>query len=759
MALFAVANSGLTPVHEQRLDRHQAEHIVRLLRQHIVEIACVPFLPVAWEDDSTLLAVDASGGAVVVQLRQYLSAMELFSLMSRSGRYAHMSRADFVTRFDGGAAAYDEAWSSFSQGLARVRGPRLVIVVVEVEEEVYPLLSNLSDGVLVVRASVYRNAEGGQLLEVEPLRKALVSVPHPKSAGISDKESESNVPESKGASRNPESYGHLSGILAGLPTSEVLPTEQTPSVGIRDEHSALAQASLENQQGQWTLGEIQASRGDKPMVGDRRVGAAQQVDSEVDVFSRPVREHQPTENKRSVSEQSAVGRAENSENVILGEVSPSQSLAARTEHSSSVEHSRDADIQAQPREGRASLNNEDRKLQSHVNEISHAASSQDQGEKSSRAVYAEPSESQSLGPWSTSVSRRRTYRHQEEMRDKKEETPSSSFPLESRSRESFVDDHSRMSTEIVESASVPHEPSKKEKPQDIPSVVQERTGRRASRRRMSEGKYAPHSRMLLSNEQQDDVSGNSSVVPSPEGYERASFPRNDIRAEDFLGYSSEAGRGELKSPEPSGLGLFSSSAESSRRAERTEKTLFEAGMSSYDRFTHASPTEKTEEYVKKETIIRESQREDSSLSAEERETPTYVSIRKAREARKIRKEQLLWERSAPSRQEEWTSDTLSESSAARSSDDAVTRAAEREYLSSQARLQAIALRIQAPIVLCLESMGQVSVTGRLTAWGTIQVGGMTYYDPSEAAAQVTGNASLDGWTAWKALDGRTLAEL
>lgn len=172
MALF-VMNGSFTPAHPVKLGSKQAERVLRTIRAHVAEIVGVPLLPVVWEDDSTLLAVDGSGGSVVVSLRASLSAGELFEIVSRSGRYTYMTRRELASRFAKGAEMYDAEWRAFSSKVPSERGPRLIIVLLEADEDVYPVLENLSGGVRVIRASVHKHGIS-QLLHTEPLRKVVV---------------------------------------------------------------------------------------------------------------------------------------------------------------------------------------------------------------------------------------------------------------------------------------------------------------------------------------------------------------------------------------------------------------------------------------------------------------------------------------------------------------------------------------------------------------------------------------------------------
>lgn len=126
-----------------------------------------------------------------------------------------------------------------------------------------------------------------------------------------------------------------------------------------------------------------------------------------------------------------------------------------------------------------------------------------------------------------------------------------------------------------------------------------------------------------------------------------------------------------------------------------------------------------------------------------------------------RREQDLWENSAPVHGGRPVPQTISESSAATFSSEAVQQAADHDHVGTPSRLIQIAQRYGAPFsVVWSQRRRNISLSARVTAWGTIVLpDGRVYTDPSEAASAASGIAGVDGWSVWRVPGGKRLGEL
>ena len=127
-----------------------------------------------------------------------------------------------------------------------------------------------------------------------------------------------------------------------------------------------------------------------------------------------------------------------------------------------------------------------------------------------------------------------------------------------------------------------------------------------------------------------------------------------------------------------------------------------------------------------------------------------------------RLEQRLWEGSAPRHSDDSPAPSfISESTAARTSSDAVEEAAEFQARSSSDRLLEIARRCRAPFVVVWHQRRRgIEFRAEVTGWGTLMLSnGAVFTDPTMAARAVSGLSDVDGWKVWKTTSGQMLGEL
>ena len=117
MVLYALANGRIAPAQAVRPRGSLASEVLGALRESILEIVDVPLLPVMWEESDaagkhgqSLVAIDQDGTVVMVNLRQRLTSVDLYEVVSRSGRYAHTGPVDMAQVYSKGPKEFGPDW-------------------------------------------------------------------------------------------------------------------------------------------------------------------------------------------------------------------------------------------------------------------------------------------------------------------------------------------------------------------------------------------------------------------------------------------------------------------------------------------------------------------------------------------------------------------------------------------------------------------------------------------------------------------------
>ena len=163
MALFALSGGRIVPAQAVELDGTSATEVLGALRERALDIVGVPLFPIVWEQadrqpgESHLLTMDSAGNTVIVSIRAHFSAVSLFEALSLAGRYSSMSRREIVAMYPGGQAAFDSAWQTFreSSPATSSAGARMVVVTLRADDDLFPVITTLSEGVRVLEARVY----------------------------------------------------------------------------------------------------------------------------------------------------------------------------------------------------------------------------------------------------------------------------------------------------------------------------------------------------------------------------------------------------------------------------------------------------------------------------------------------------------------------------------------------------------------------------------------------------------------------------
>jgi len=160
----------------------------RVVESHIDGLLGEQIFPVcsgSGPDEPHLLALDASGAPVVVELASRLDDAALTRALDHAGAAGRMSRGQFSALYRGGPQAFQRDVAEFYDSVPITsshsgrQGPRLIIICQEADEAVLNAVDFLrqpSMPVEVLRLGVIPTAGGRKLVDVSPL------VIHPSSA-------------------------------------------------------------------------------------------------------------------------------------------------------------------------------------------------------------------------------------------------------------------------------------------------------------------------------------------------------------------------------------------------------------------------------------------------------------------------------------------------------------------------------------------------------------------------------------------------
>ncbi len=158
--------------------------VLSAVRDQVLAIIGRPLFPVQWDaaagshaapgEPTRLIAMDAAGQVVSVEVLAALDSAGLVEALARSGQGAALGWLELAGMYPGGAEAFRQDWNAFRQAMPPrpVPGPRLYLVTGHVADDVRPALEALADsGVEVHEVSQRRLASGRVVVEVvEPHR-------------------------------------------------------------------------------------------------------------------------------------------------------------------------------------------------------------------------------------------------------------------------------------------------------------------------------------------------------------------------------------------------------------------------------------------------------------------------------------------------------------------------------------------------------------------------------------------------------------
>lgn len=154
-------------------------HIDGLLGEQIFPVA-----PGAGPDEPHLLALDATGAPVVVELVAELDEAALARALDHAGAAGRMTRGQLAARYHGGAQAFQRDVAEFYDSVPMTRtqprgGARLIVICQEARQDVLNAIDFLRQPAMpveVLRMAMLHGADGRRFIDVSPL------VIHPASA-------------------------------------------------------------------------------------------------------------------------------------------------------------------------------------------------------------------------------------------------------------------------------------------------------------------------------------------------------------------------------------------------------------------------------------------------------------------------------------------------------------------------------------------------------------------------------------------------
>lgn len=183
MPLFEFEAGRLVPAQlGYPVDEPLEPEVLDAVRDQVLEAIQRPLFAVSWTenegDSRRLIAMDATGKAVTVEVVERLDAATLVGALSSAGRISDLGWLQVAELYPRGVAAFRRDWNAFRESIpASVpQAPRLVVVASGVEDEVRPALEVLGEsGVAVHEVSVRRMSSGRVFLSVDELRPQAIT--------------------------------------------------------------------------------------------------------------------------------------------------------------------------------------------------------------------------------------------------------------------------------------------------------------------------------------------------------------------------------------------------------------------------------------------------------------------------------------------------------------------------------------------------------------------------------------------------------
>ncbi|WP_108719075.1 hypothetical protein [Miniimonas sp. S16] len=181
MPLFALADGRALPVRPTGSVDAWSEQVATDLRDAVLDVVGVPLLPIAWRDDDEVLgdylvALDSTGAAVVVVVRESLDGEALVAALARSAVVRRAPWRDVATWYPDGPDALRQDWADFRESIPP-RGeaaPGLMIVSAALADGVRSAVEVLDGATVAVHQVGLGEHEGQPMLSVEPVSARLL---------------------------------------------------------------------------------------------------------------------------------------------------------------------------------------------------------------------------------------------------------------------------------------------------------------------------------------------------------------------------------------------------------------------------------------------------------------------------------------------------------------------------------------------------------------------------------------------------------
>lgn len=190
MLLFEFDNGNLIPAQFGASTGGEIDADVMVaVRDHVLQIIGKPLFPVQWDaqshgahaaqgDPDSLVAMDASGQVVTVEVRRVLDSRTLVAALAHSGQTSTLGWLDLANLYPSGTGAFRRDWNAFRESLPPrpLPGARLYVVTGKILDEVRPALELLADSGVEVFEVAQRNVSDGRMF-VEVTEPYRISVP------------------------------------------------------------------------------------------------------------------------------------------------------------------------------------------------------------------------------------------------------------------------------------------------------------------------------------------------------------------------------------------------------------------------------------------------------------------------------------------------------------------------------------------------------------------------------------------------------
>ena len=174
MALFEFEDGHLVPAQfGYPVAQDLGPDLVDAICQQVLQIVSRPLFPVTWrdmtgqDDEETprLTALDVTGQIVSVEILKELDSETLITSLSRLAEVASISWSDLAAEYPSGPEGFRTGWAQFRDSMppAVGPGPRLIMVVGDIDPSVRPALSVLATSGVEVHLMNLRQMSNGRL--------------------------------------------------------------------------------------------------------------------------------------------------------------------------------------------------------------------------------------------------------------------------------------------------------------------------------------------------------------------------------------------------------------------------------------------------------------------------------------------------------------------------------------------------------------------------------------------------------------------